>query len=727
MGLNLRKIAIGVMALGVLAGVFALYLRFNRTPPIVADEVRPTPTPVAEVNRPDPRRDVGTIQGIKVERVWQTQFIHRNESNRMDRKFGFEELLHEQGSEWEITKPYMWMYLDRFVCRVTADRGKVQLLESFGRLVPADATFIGNVVIHVLPTDPNDPWECFIHLDDVGFLAEKSMFSSAGSIRFLSRAIRLTGTGMELIYDAPRSRLDLFRVFDLDSVRIRSSEVKALASKKKGDSSTGDKRQAASAESAGKTASAVAAESVEAAAAVDAYQCVFRRNVRLEDPNGTAIARDVLAVSGIQWARPKDRESKSQPVADANEAQDVLPPSPNALNTTASSYPALNAIRDELYDIVVTCDGGADITLVGGSPNLVNASTIRVPESAPAGPPADQIDSSDRQQVVAQRIDFDLLTTDTTMQGPVAMKFMIAPDPNSSWGRQAQGPMPLMVGAQGAIRYLAAARRIVLEDGTTAVLRRTDPNYVDEYALKAPCLTLDLNVDSASPDDVKVDLRKFVADGGPGGSDASMPVAVRMHRQVAGKLMGRMTLDTHELVYDANPGLLTAAGPGEIWLHNAVAIPAKDDPNETFKPFFARLSNFDSLKYWVESKRILAEDDLQQLQLRYFPQVDGRWGLETQVVAGHVDATLRQNDRNQMELDSLVASQGIEYDSEVDHLNLIGSTMVYDRARSRLTITGDDLRRCYMNGALVDVVQVDLVTRKVETQIVGPSIFQIRP
>jgi hypothetical protein len=167
MGLNLRKIAIGVMALGVLAGVFALYLRFNRTPPIVADEVRPTPTPVAEVNRPDPRRDVGTIQGIKVERVWQTQFIHRNESNRMDRKFGFEELLHEQGSEWEITKPYMWMYLDRFVCRVTADRGKVQLLESFGRLVPADATFIGNVVIHVLPTDPNDPWECFIHLDDV--------------------------------------------------------------------------------------------------------------------------------------------------------------------------------------------------------------------------------------------------------------------------------------------------------------------------------------------------------------------------------------------------------------------------------------------------------------------------------------------------------------------------------------------------------------------------------
>ena len=98
MGLNLRKIAIGVMALGVLAGVFALYLWLSRTPPIVADEVRPTPTPLTEVNRPDAKRAPATIQGITVRRVWQTEFIHRNEFNRMDRKFGFEELLHERAA-----------------------------------------------------------------------------------------------------------------------------------------------------------------------------------------------------------------------------------------------------------------------------------------------------------------------------------------------------------------------------------------------------------------------------------------------------------------------------------------------------------------------------------------------------------------------------------------------------------------------------------------------------
>ena len=59
MGLNLRKIVIGLIALGVLAGVFAIYLRFNRTPLIVAEEVKPTPTPVAEVNDADPNQQGG--------------------------------------------------------------------------------------------------------------------------------------------------------------------------------------------------------------------------------------------------------------------------------------------------------------------------------------------------------------------------------------------------------------------------------------------------------------------------------------------------------------------------------------------------------------------------------------------------------------------------------------------------------------------------------------------
>jgi hypothetical protein len=732
MGLNLRKIVVGLAALIVVAGAFALYLRFNSTPRIVAKEVRPMPTPVAEVNISDAGQQPGKIAGVTVGPVRQTEFLHRNDLNQIDRKFGFDELLHEQGSQWEITKPYMWMYLNRFICRVTADTGKVQFVEAFGRPMPTDATFKGNVVIHVLPTDPNDPWECFIHLDDVGFLAEKSMFSSAGPVRFLSRAMRLTGTGMELIYDANRSRLELFRVFDLASLRIRSSEVRAMAPKKTSPSDK-DKKEMAAAESANTAGAAVVKTPTPTASSVsppDVYQCVFRRNVRLHSPDGIAVARDALSINGIQWARRDDAASKAKPAAaDPNGERAASLPAPNALNTAASSYPALSSIPDKLYDIVVTCDGGADISLLGGSPGLANASILRTPQSESAGPPADEFDSSDRQQVVARRIDFDFLTTDTAMAGPVAMKFLL--DPNSAGRGPAEKPMPIAVAAQGAVRYLAAAKRIILEGGSTATLFRYEPNFVDEHRLSAPRLTLDLSVDSNSPDDVKVDLRKLVADAGAGASAAidpcaMPPVSVRVWRRAADKVLGWGALDARELRLNGNPSELTAVGPGVIWLHNAATIQGKNDPNAAVKPCYARLSNWDTLKYWSTTNRIVAEDDLQQLVLDYFPMVDGQYGLQTQVVAGHVEATMQEVAKNKLDLLSFVASQGIEYDSEADRLNFIGSEMVYGRATSLIRIQGDDLRPCYLNGALVDAIIVDLKTHKVETKIAGPSILQIR-
>ncbi len=722
MGLNLRKLVVGLIALSVLAGAFALYLRFDRTPEIVVDTTKAMALSRTDVNDSNSHESVGMISpGVGIGTVRKTDFLHRDPlTNQIDRRIGFEELLHEQGNRWEITKPYMWMYLERFTCRVTADRGWVQFVETFGRAMPTDAEFRGNVVIHVVPTDPCDSWECFIHLDDVGFLAEKSLFSSQGAVRFLSHAMRLTGTGMELLYDGPRSRLELFRVFDLDSLRLRSSEIKGLAKKKEGGSSA---PQDVSAKTQKPPATLA-----DSNAPADVYQCVFRRNVRLDDPNIVAVARDVLSINNIRWARPDDPNSKDKPAIDPNAPKPAAAPIRNALNTTASSYLAMSSIPDELYDTVVTCDGGADITLLG-APGLVNASKIPASENSSSPASEEIVSTSGRQQVVAQRVDFDFLSSDTTMAGPVAMRFLV--DANSLGGSPTDKPMPVHVAAKGAVRYLAKLKQIVLEGGSTATLRRVELDGVDEYRVAAPRLTLDLAVDSNSPDDVKVDLRKFVADAG---SEAPVaidpcgvpPVAVRMWHRAGAETLGYGALDAYELQYEADLGQLAAVGPGVIWLHNATTIRDKNDPNATLEPCYVRLSNFDSLKYWSTTNRIVAEDDSQQLVLDYFPLVDGEYGPQTQVVAGHVEATLRQIAANRMDLASFVASQGIEYDSEIDNLHFIGSRMVYDQIKSLLTIQGDDLRPCYLNGTLVDAIVVDVKTRKVQTEIAGPSVFQIR-
>jgi hypothetical protein len=732
MSLNLRKLAVGFLALGVLVGVFVLYMRFNRTPPIVVGAAKAVPQPVADVNRSESNQQAGKIAGVKIGPVVDTEFIHRNESNQIDRKFGFEELLHKQGNQWVITKPYMWMYLERFSCRVTADQGRIQLVEAFGRAMPTDAEFIGNVMIHVVPTNPSDPWECFIHLDDVGFLAEKSLFSSTGAVRFLSRAVRLTGTGMELIYDGPRSRLEMFRVFDLDSLRMRSSEVKAMADKGPDDSTPSGESGPAAETDAGRTVPvADATERTPTPADSDApppdvYRCVLRRNVRLESPDGVVVARDLLSINGIQRSRPEEPDSQAGQTADPNGAP---LPAANALNTTASSYPAMSSIPEELYDIVVTCDGGAEITLIGGSPFLAEAIAARVQESAPVESTPHEIDSSDRQQVVARRIDFDFQTNDTTMLGPVAMKFLV--DPNNLGEKPGGAPMPMEVTAQGTVRFLAASERIVLEGGSTATLHSVELDSSDEYRLAAPRLTLDLAIDSNTPEDVKVRLRRLVADDGsetPGETDfaGGHVVTVRMWRRTEDKLLSQGALDARELQYDADPDRFVVTGPGVIWLHNAETIRSKNDPNATIEPCWVRLSNFDTLKYWSLSNQIVAEDDSQQLLLDYFPLVDGKYGPQTQVVAGHVEATLQEIAPNRMDLVSLVASQGIEYDSESDHMNFIGSEMVYDRDKSLLTIQGDDARPCYLNGALVDKIVVDPKTRRIEAEVRTPSIFQVR-
>ena len=79
MGLNLRKTAVGLLALGGVLGAFALYQKFNSVPPEVTDVVRALPEPTPEIDIPPGGGQIGTIGPVGVGRVRQTRFDHRNE------------------------------------------------------------------------------------------------------------------------------------------------------------------------------------------------------------------------------------------------------------------------------------------------------------------------------------------------------------------------------------------------------------------------------------------------------------------------------------------------------------------------------------------------------------------------------------------------------------------------------------------------------------------------
>ena len=295
MGMTLRKLVVGLVALAALIGVFLLYTRTNRTPPIIADVAKRAPMPVPDANA-QAEDTGGTVLGIDIGRVEQTRFLHRNEHNQVDRDFGFEQLLHQQGNQWEITQPYLKLFFPSFRCEVTANRGKVQVDAMYSQLVAGDARFSGNVVIHIAPAEPNAALECFIHLDDVEFLAAKSLFSSAGAVRFLSRRAQLTGTGLELLYDGARSRLELFRIFDLDSLRLRSRDLGSVADL------TPPRRPAGPASTPSPAAGQKAKEGGSETPPADRYQCIFHRNVAIEMPDRLVTTREDLVIHSILWS-----------------------------------------------------------------------------------------------------------------------------------------------------------------------------------------------------------------------------------------------------------------------------------------------------------------------------------------------------------------------------------------------------------------------------------------
>lgn len=723
MGQNGRKFVVGFLALGVLVGVFVLYMRFHRTAPIVVDVTGPSASPISDANVAASPAQAGTIFDVGVGNVRRTEFVHRNEHNQIDRRFGFEELLHRQGDQWETTKPFMDLFFPEVACRVTAEEGRVQILTVGGRVMPTDAFFSGNVVIHIRPTDPNSSWESFIHLDDVGFRAEESLFSSTGAVRFLSRNVRLTGTGMELLYDMTLNRLELFRIFDLHSLRLRSSELQGVADLTGRDSS----------ETESEAVSSIPPDvpTEPNAPPVDIYQCVFRRNVRLETPDGAVMARDVLSINNIFWTRPATPEPEDGRAADPNEPAPALSSPPSKLVTKASPHPAISAIPDELYDTVVTCDGGFEVVLLNASGQPVqphqalspDRPAVAVPERGPESDESHletQIAATPvRREVVAQRIDFDMPTQDTTLLGPVEMAFPV--DPNGFGEEKGGKAMPLFVTAQRDVRFLSASRQIVLDGGCTATLQRAEPNFVDEYRLTAPRMTLDLVVDpNATGGDARIDIGKFVADGGS--------ASLRLLRRASDELLGGIWLEACELQYLADPGEVMAAGPGVIWLRNNETIRSREDPNTIDRaPFYARLGNFDTLQYSSSSNRIVAEDASQQLLLDYFPLIDGTYGPQTQIVAGHVEVTLQEVAGGRMDLASLVASKGIAYDNEATHLSFAGSELVYDPIQSLMTVRGDDVQPCYLNGVLVDQIIVDPRTGRVEAEVPAASVFQIGP
>ncbi|HDZ68978.1 MAG TPA: hypothetical protein ENH43_00965 [Phycisphaerales bacterium] len=634
-----------------------------------------------------------------------------NEEKQVDREFGFEKLLHEIGDEWEIEKPYMNIFRRNFKCYITADRGRVQVETAVGRPSPKDATLTGNVVIHILPENGSNIKESFIYLDDIVFISEKSQFSTAGPVKFVSEDAQLLGTGLELVYNDQAGRIEFLRIIQLESLRIKTSSKASLFSR----TTQGGKLPVTEPQlSSGRTDTpsnklrAPNPEDVTPAKAgartTNSYRCVFSKNVVIDTPDRLIFA-DQVTISNIRSGKgTKPALSKAEGVEGAQSGKDYEP-------RVTDNEPQTAGKEQQLDDIVVTCDSGIVVTPmdVARESWIVNRESA-VRRAAQDNEPQITAQHSSRRNdeprttFAAQRIDYNTITGDVVADGPSELTFYI----NDVMGAE-EIAVPVKITAREKVEFLPAVNQVTFEGDTLCTMLRDDPNSQQKYTLSAQKLTVNFS-DSAT------DIESLAASGGV--------VRLVTVKTAGEELLGGIELKCRKFDYDTGQQMFLATGPGIIKVDNSrISEPNIEAGKFSLQgPCWAFMQDFKSLRYFLEANRVIADAGRQgTLRIDYIPVVEGRDGQHVTATARKIVANLTEIAGGQTGLSTLTATDRITYEEE--DIQFAGGKLFYDADKSIMTVQGDKSQSCMLNGALVDGIEYDLKTGKVNAEISGPGLL----
>jgi hypothetical protein len=717
MNFNLRKYLIGLISLAALLAIYVLYVRISHTPRITigADEGFVDTLSYSEADNYD--SETGKIGDVGVVGIKKPRFLHRNKFNEVDREFGFEELLHEDENQWEIERPYLNIFLPMLKCYITANRGQVQVETVAGRPSPKDATFTGNVVIRTVPTADSDIKESFIHLDDVAFASEKALFYSSGPISFISEDAEMRGNGFELAYNEELGLLEFFRIIQLDGLRLKSSNAPFLSA-----TTTKPNREVSTAVTANAPS---VTKSIDTKGAIQPtqttfeseqhtgqyYKCVFAENVVIHTSEQQIYASKGLFLNNIFWQGKMNRKSLKAVISDAESVEPG--------NVTAStSLSAVKPSSESSFDVMVTCDGGVIVAPMDSSRVFSDSSdepNVQIDTINEKGL-GDSGDSSKQSVLVAQRIDYDLSLGHTIATGPLELTFHV--DANSLAGMEGQNErnfLPAKLKAQKETIFLPDSKQLILQGDCLAELFSTDTNTEVKYALSAPKLAIDL---VKNDDQGLVKVGAFEHLTAQGGS-----VRLSAIKRTSGELLSGVELNCHRLDYEPEDELFIAKGPGQIRLNNAKdSHTAESQRFSLHQPCYAFVRDFDVLEYDMKTRTIIADAESQQVVLDYFPIINGRHDKHITATAGHVEINLTQADDGQIQLSSLIATDGIFYEDEENVFD--GSELIYSHENSTMKIQGNQSHPCYFNGAPVNMIEIDTVTGKIKAEISSAGMLQ---
>ncbi len=498
----MRKILIGLISLAAVIGMFLVYSRIGKTPPIDTDAGTEL---IADSNIGDfgDANQIGKIGDIGVGTSKLAYYATLNEDGEIIAESGFEELLNKEGDLWEVRKPYRNVFKPDFKCYMTADKGNIEIETAAGSTTPKDATFSGNVIIKILPAKPGDMKEKTIYLDDLVFLSDRSELATGGPVKVESEDFKMTGTGMRLIYNELLERLEFFRIFNLESLVLKVPESDSGERKRTGQQEAIDTEN-------------VTTPPDEAVVAMEDgnqpltkpepeqkkyYQCLFIRNVFIGTPDELFYAAQDFLIKDFFLSDDSDVENssaKSVSGSDANELDVAIADSNESDESVFAVYDSNepNEPTQQFVEVTITCDNGFTI-----APAEVTIEPEDLTQTATETGP-DILFSDIREKaagkttLITQKIEYSMLTEDTLTVGPTELTFYTEDANDTDPNRQ---PIPGVVTSQKQARFSRSANQIIFEGDCFCKMGSEETGKDQSFELRSPILTINLPEEATGP------------------------------------------------------------------------------------------------------------------------------------------------------------------------------------------------------------------------------------
>ena len=679
-----RRFTIWLVSFLAVLVVYFIYNRVSRTP-LIPTEASMTPAgQLADVC--DSNTSVGKVGDVGVGTVKNAHYTTLNAQKQVEREFGFQKLLHQEGNDWEIEKPYMNIYRRSSRCEITGERANVAVELAGGKVTPKQGMLMGNVIIRIWPQRKEGPGEATIYLDDVAFSADKSLFSTAGPVELVSENIKMTGTGMEIVYNGDDERLERLQITNLRSLHIKKwSQGSVLQSTP--DANANNPKQKGENEGTSKHGKY--------------YQCTLDKNVRIETPSERLLA-DALLINDIFI-----------PGGSAGETEKETSPDDNAAPIPSSNNPRPTESTEESpNDVSINCDGGIIVVPMNASAEqkLPKQRTTYAEIIA-------QQDTNSRPvgktTFRGANVTYSAATGEAIAVGPSSIAF----DVNEKSSDGTDIPTTVRMTSRRQATFSPASNKSTFEDDCRCTVSQEQGEILQQYIVLADKLEIDLAKKNTNKDSgLSMDVNRLIASG-PNTHLAST-------KKTGNKLLTGIELKCALIDYDTTDGNFFAAGPGLIKVDNSQT----DEPQDKLAKFslrrkcYALLRNFDSLTFAGQSKHLTADSKSGSLLADYFPLVEGRGNEKVSITASHVEANIAETPTGRMELRDMLAKDAVTYEDK--DTQVVGSKFIYDANTALIDIRGDKSRLCNFNGAIIDAVRYDTKTGKWNTRVKGPGAIK---